>query len=336
MSQEDTKKKKGGGIPVWARFLISFGLLGLILYKVDLKPLAEIGATANVPLVALAFVMIFVDQVVTALAWGKMLHAANYPIPYKDMIRVTLASDFIGLAVPSGMGPDMVRVVGLSRYIESPSHALSSLFAFRVMGLGQTITIAAVVMAFFSGNLPDDPMFGLLRILVILLFIAGFTCFVFMGRIERALESFAPRTRLEPLMIKVRDLYSTFLFYLRHKDALVAAFLGAFYVQMAKILSIYVIAMALGLDVSVFAFFVLVPVINMLILLPVSMAGLGVREGGYVLLFGHMGLGAAQCLTMSLLGFAVNMLVVCAGGIVYLFSGFPNNEGLQKAKPPEE
>ncbi|MDH4183722.1 MAG: flippase-like domain-containing protein, partial [Nitrospinota bacterium] len=275
--------------------------------------------------------MIFIDQAVTALAWGRMLAAAGYIIPYKDMLRVTLASDFIGLALPSGMGADVVRVIGLSRYIKNSSHALSSLFAFRVMGLGQTITIAAVVMVFFSGALPRDHMFSVMRVVVIGLFLAGALSLLFLGAIERYLERVAPHTRLEPLMIKIRDLYTTFLFYLRHKDALAAAFIGDLYVQFAKILSIYIVAMALGFSVPAAAFFILVPLANIAVLLPVSVAGLGVREGAYVVLFSHVGLDPAQCLTMSLLGFGVNMLCVAAGGFVYLVFGFPNNEGLKRS-----
>jgi len=331
----EEKQTKGGGLPKWARITISFGLLGFIIWKVDINPLVALMANASIPLVALAFAMIFVDQAVTAFAWGRMLAAGGYLIPYRDTLRVTLAADFIGLAIPSGMGADMVRIIGLSRYIKSSAHAMSSLFAFRIMGLGQTITIAAIALIFFPDDLPDDPMFVLLKTIIIGLFFLGVLGVVFMGRIERFLEVIAPKTRLEPLMLKLRDLYTTFLFYLRHKDALAAAFLGDLYVQFAKILSIYIVALALGFDVSPTPFFILVPVVNILVLLPVSLAGLGVREGMYVLLFAHVGLSAAQCLTMSLLGFGVNMLMVVAGGTVYMLFGFPNSQGLKRTDTPD-
>ncbi|MDH5639006.1 MAG: flippase-like domain-containing protein [Nitrospinota bacterium] len=331
---EETEKK-GGGLPKWARITISLGLLGFILWKVDIDPLVDLMAGASIPLVFLAFTMIFVDQAVTAYAWGRMLAAGGYVIPYKDTLRVTLAADFIGLAIPSGMGADMVRIIGLSRYIKNSAHAMSSLFAFRVMGLGQTITIAAIVLMIFPDELPDDPMFVMLKTIVISLFFLGVLGLLFMGRIERFLEVIAPKTRLEPLMLKIRDLYSTFLFYLSHKDALVAAFIGDLYVQFAKILSIYIVALALGFDVGPIPFFILVPVVNILVLLPVSMAGLGVREGMYVILFAHVGLSAAQCLTMSLLGFGVNMLMVLAGGTVYMLFGFPESQKLKSAGAPK-
>ena len=322
MTQPEEKSGSGGAAK-WLRIGVSIGLLAFILHKVDPRPLADSMAAANLWLVALAFIMIFIDQAVTAYSWGRMLSAGGHVIPYRDMLRVTLASDFIGLAVPSGMGADVARVVGLSRYLKNPAHALSSLFAFRVMGLGQTISIAAIVMLIFPTGLPDDPMFALLKKVVIGLFISGVLGLIFMGKVEGFLERIAPKTRLEPLMLKVRDLYMTFLFYLSHKDALVAAFLGDLYVQFAKILSIYIVALALGFNVSISAFFILVPVANMIVLLPISVAGLGVREGAYVLLFAHMGLSPAQCVAMSLLGFGVNMLCVLAGGMVYLVYGFP-------------
>ncbi|MDH4184690.1 MAG: hypothetical protein OEV92_10735, partial [Nitrospinota bacterium] len=55
MDQKELDKKSG--VPKWVRFAVSFGLLAIILIKVDVRPLITLVAGASVPLVALSFVM---------------------------------------------------------------------------------------------------------------------------------------------------------------------------------------------------------------------------------------------------------------------------------------
>ena len=278
----------------------------------------------------LAFIMILFDQIVTTLAWNRMLRASGYQIPFTGSFRVTLMADFIGMALPSSMGADVVRIIGLSRYISNATLALSSFVAFRVMGLGQTVLLAALTSVAFASYFPDAALIQAAQAALFIMLAGGGAGLIFANRALRLAERVSAGGRFDGAVKKGRMLYETFLFYFSHRDALISGFAGALYVQLSKIVSVYVVALALHLEVSPAAFFLFVPVINIITLLPVSIAGLGVREGGYVALFGYLGLSAGEALSLSLLVFGINMLFVLCGGVIYWVFGFPNSDALAK------
>lgn len=314
----------------WARYLVSLGLIAYLLTKVEFAPLLSLLGRASLPLMGLAFVMILLDQAVTTLAWNRMLRANGYRIPFTGSFRVTLMADFLGMALPSSMGADVVRIAGLSRYISNTTLALSSFVAFRVMGLGQTVLLAALTSLIFASHFPDATLIHAAQTALFIMLAGGVLGLIFANRALKLAERYFTGGRFDGAVKKGRMLYETFLFYFSHRDALISGFSGALYVQLSKIVSVYVVALALHLEVSPAAFFLFVPVINIITLLPVSIAGLGMREGGYVALFGYLGLSTGEALSLSLLVFGINMLFVLCGGIIYWVFGFPNSDALEK------
>jgi len=81
------------------------------------------------------------------------------------------------------------------------------------------------------------------------------------------------------------------------------------------------IAWALHANISLWYFVLFVPIISSLLMLPVSLSGLGVREGAYVYLFAQAGVLTSQALSMSLLVYTMNVATGLIGGILYVVQG---------------
>ena len=92
----------------------------------------------------------------------------------------------------------------------------------------------------------------------------------------------------------------------------------------------YLVARAIGVTISVWYFVLFVPIVSVVLMLPVSMSGLGVREGAYVYLFGQAGVSTAQALTMSLLIYALRVVAGLVGGLLYALQGL-RELGAQRA-----
>ena len=75
----------------------------------------------------------------------------------------------------------------------------------------------------------------------------------------------------------------------------------------------------LGIDISYIYFFLLIPIISLLNTIPISLNGVGVREGVAVLLFGNFGLELTQSLSMGLLFSVISLALGLIGGIFYVF-----------------
>lgn len=319
-------KKRGGASGRLFRVALSSAIIAVLLLQIDLPGLADTIRQASLSMLALAFAMLLAEQAAGALVWKAMIAEKGFKAPFSDILRVVLASDFLGAALPTSMGSDVVKVAGLSRYIGSVPEAFSSLVAFRVIGLGIMFTAAAAAGFFFSGALPDEPV---IEAVTWALFAA--TGLAAAGIVfSKTALSLAKMLLGERVYLKLERVHGAFMFYMSHPRALSAAAAGGLFIQLNRIVYMYVVSLALGLDAPLVSFFVFVPVVTALTMIPVSISGIGVREGGYVFLFGYAGLSAGQAFSLSILGFAVNMLYVLFAGVMYWVFGAPSGERLDK------
>ena len=96
------------------------------------------------------------------------------------------------------------------------------------------------------------------------------------------------------------------------------ALLVSFFIQILSILVIYVISLSVHVNVSIIPLFLFVPLINILIMLPVSIGGIGLQEGAFIYFFSRVGITAQEALTVALLFRGITILVSLPGGILYI------------------
>jgi uncharacterized membrane protein YbhN (UPF0104 family) len=79
----------------------------------------------------------------------------------------------------------------------------------------------------------------------------------------------------------------------------------------------YLIALALGVHLSIWYFLLFIPIISLVTLVPISFSGLGVREGAYVYLFSQVGVEALSAVSMSLGFYGLRLIGGLIGGVIY-------------------
>jgi glycosyltransferase 2 family protein len=85
----------------------------------------------------------------------------------------------------------------------------------------------------------------------------------------------------------------------------------------------YMVALALGLSVSIYAFLVFLPIISTITLLPISTGGLGIRDVMTVFFFAKVGVARNAAFAMSLIGFAYLFVYAVAAGLIYVLTLHP-------------
>jgi len=88
-------------------------------------------------------------------------------------------------------------------------------------------------------------------------------------------------------------------------------------VQFLRILTVYLAALALGIEVPFAPYLVLVPVTALITLVPISLAGLGVREGAFVYFFSRAGMSEAGAFSLSLMVFGLSLVLWVVGAALY-------------------
>src|SRR5262249_26781431 len=118
----------------------------------------------------------------------------------------------------------------------------------------------------------------------------------------------------------------TVLAAFRQPRVLIATTLLSTVVQIASVSLAWLVGMALNLQVPGSFYWIMVPLVSLLTLLPISVNGMGVREGATAVLLAPHGITAALAYSLSLLWFAVYVAAGLSGGLVYLFGRFPKPE----------
>src|SRR5262249_33990365 len=121
-------------------------------------------------------------------------------------------------------------------------------------------------------------------------------------------------------------------FYFQHPGLLLGTSGLSIGVQVANVLVVWLIGRALDVAVPAVYYSILVPMVTLFTLLPISLNGMGIREGSTVLFLAPLGVGEGMALCLAILWFFVLTTVSLCGGVVYFFGCFPRPE----VQPPHE
>jgi uncharacterized membrane protein YbhN (UPF0104 family) len=305
---------------VVAQLLVSAGLLAYLLTQADVARLLGLWADIRQPYLWLAVGLHFGGALISSLKWWLLLRAAGAPVPYGWTVRVYLIGQFFSNFLPTQIGGDAVRVLYLSRRIGRPALALASVFVERVTGFLALTLIAAAALGAQSGALRGAPQV-LLGVVACVLAAAGGLMVAFAApwlvRLAARLplpDVLAWRRRLGAFADSMGTFYA-----FPATLALVIAL--AFGYQISWVAENYAGALALGLAVPASFVALIVPVADIVGLVPIFFNSLGAREGTFVLLLGQIGVPAESALALSFLIFALRLAASVVGGALYAFGG---------------
>jgi hypothetical protein len=285
-----------------AKLAVSVGVLVFLARRVEMTAMARALADVRRPFFVVALALYMAGQLLCARKWALLANALGFRRRYADYARFYYVGMFVNLLGPSTIGGDVVRALALGDDGRR-GLAVTSVLADRVSGLFVLVLIGVTALGLV-------PTYGLP---LALSWIAGaFALALFFGW-----WSLPWLARLLPRAHRIRQVVERDLAPLWSDRGLlgrVGLLAAVFHLGEAGIE--YCLARALGLDVP-YAYCVLLhPAVSILAAVPVSIAGLGIREGGYVFFLERIGVPAPAALAFGLLWFAVVVLGALPGGIL--------------------
>ncbi len=314
---------------IFIRVAISIILLVFLFRQADDKSLLEAIRNVNKPLLLLAFLFFSLTYILGLLRWVMLLKAVKINLPIKRVITSFSGGIFFSLFLPSTIGGDFLRSVDLSMHTKKPKEVIATIFLDRLSGYIGLVFLA--LWAIFLGwkILEDSSVLIALGIIVGLLaviLLVFFNKFLF-SKINRFLKS--------PNAGKIRDLISDLheeIHLFRDKPQVVLKnILLSIVIQAVPPLTFYIIALSLGVKISLAYFFIFIPIIGAIILLPISIGGLGLRDASTIFFFAKVGVGKNLAFAMALLNFSFILLYGAVGGLIYVLT--VHNRRLQHNQP---
>ncbi len=311
------------------KLLISVVLLAYLLTRTDLHAISSLLRSLHLPLLFASFLLYTLVQIISTLRWRSLLRAERIELSLWRLILLNFEGSFFSLMLPTLIGGDIVRGYQISRFTQRHEASVASILVERLSGYAAINVIACIALIFAYPHLRDPGLIWLTAVSM-----AGLATII-AGLLNVRLQSFFYRVLhaagLERFQGTLQRLYQAIRRYWSHRQALLIALGLSLLLQCVIILVFYLISRSLNLAVPLGYFFLFIPLISLVSMAPVSIAGLGVREGTAVYLFAKVGLDSASALSLSLLWFTVTALCHGLGGIVFLI-GHPHRGARLEAK----
>jgi uncharacterized membrane protein YbhN (UPF0104 family) len=310
------------------KILVSAALLYFSLRKINLADLVSRLNVSSLGWIGLAIAVTFLQIFVGVLRWREISAECGAPIETRQAMRFNLIGSFFNQTLPSSIGGDAVRLWLVARAGAGWRAATYSIFVDRAIGL---IALAVVVVASlpWSYSLITDPHGRSALLLVDFLALAGGVGFLVFGILPWPwLKRWWGTHHIHACaVIANRVLFS------RDRGPKIAAL--SLLVHVLAVVIAWCVVRSIAAPVMFGQVFQLVPPVMLITMLPISIAGWGVREATMGLAFGYAGLMTNEGVNISLLFGAVYFIVGAFGGLVWIFSAEKAAQGAAPIEVPE-
>ena len=327
------KRKLKNRIFIVLRVVISAGIL-FFLFKTQFRNFEEIvnalrQLNVNYWFIALSFVMSWVVIYLIVLRWNILLHTQKISASQSFLFGSYLVGCFFNNFLPTSIGGDIYRIYDTSKLKNSSVVKASIIILMdRFTGLISSIIflMVALILGFlrslntgfmiYKWNLSNQ----LLAIIIIILFILTVIILLMMlfPDIFKLNRLFKKIRFLHKWEDKFRQMYDTLREFRKFKMILFTNIILSFILQLAFTLIYYFAALGFGIkELSLIIFIFIIQISIILTMLPISIGGIGIREGIFVILIGAFGGPKDIATIVSLVVLVMLLIPGISGGIIY-------------------
>lgn len=287
-------------------------MFAFLYHSIDVDSVAQILSRTNPWWALLSVLATCLAVMVMGVRWRSVcsVYRLEESVPY--FIRLQFVGLWFNQILPGGIGGDAVKMVALRRHFGKGQGAVVSTLFDRLSGLMAIVFFVLIGLPLSFDLFAASPV----KYLFALLCAGGFGGFVVLLYLHKVsiLESIPVVKWISKISVGAH------LVYVQSKRVLLTNIWTSLIVQFLGVVNFYLAALALGVDVEFWQMFVLIPPVFILLMVPISLAGWGLREGVVVGLFTLAGLmGAEEALSVSLLYGFLLIISAVPGGLMLLF-----------------
>ena len=301
------------------------GLLAFLISRTEIRSFYSgfLLAANQWPWLLSGILMTFFGLLAGATRWQRVLVVQGITFHTRKIMRIYFIGQFFNAFMLGACGGDVLRAYYAAKGQEGRRTEIAmTILMDRAIGFFSTVAFCCLLIPFRISIFLDHEGprgAGVFMMAFLICSIAGmivlfrrnlFEHFAFFRTIEN-------NTHIGPL---IRRAYEAFFLYKNHPRLLwLSVFLSVLSTTFFT-LACCSFGQALDLDVALMDYFVLFPIISVIMSVPLTPGSLGVREGLFVSLFGAIFIGKADAILMSLMVYAGGVFWSLVGGVVYLYS----------------
>ncbi|MBL1244347.1 MAG: flippase-like domain-containing protein [Sulfurimonas sp.] len=273
------------------KLIITIAIFYFLFKEIDFVEFSKIIFNSHGGWILVALLMQLISTYLAAYRWFKISQLLVFKEKLSFYVQSYFKGTFFNQVLPSSIGGDAVRIIDLTRKEYEKKEAFYGVFVDRVVGLVGLLVLNLLATLIFFGTFDND-----FSLLIIIITVSGISGFALLFQLHRL--TFLADIKFLNLFVRLakrlNSLYASRMLLIKHISISVV-------VHLFSVLTMYGLSLALGLDLSFQTLLIAVPPVFLLTIVPISLAGWGVREGAMIGIFMLIGADQTKVLAMSIL-----------------------------------
>jgi len=294
------------------KVIIAFVLLIVLLTKLDIEQMISSLAQANISFLFLATAIFLARNIFAARRWQLLLATKGIKHSLIQLTRYYLIGAFFSLFLPSAVSGDIIRAYYSTKDSSNPIISITAVIVERIIGLIAILSFAFGALI-LSTRLFNNEIINWISIIGVMLLL--FTLVLFFINLD-----FLQRYKFSKLKI-VKELinYLVTIQQYRHQPRVLLSVFGiSLLYQLLAVFSSYISSLAIGETLGFNIFLVIFAISSVLSMIPISLGGIGVREGSMTFLLVMVGVNKDSAGLISLIGLFFFLIQGIVGVVAFL------------------
>lgn len=320
------------------KYGVSICLLLFLYFKMEVNIPKIVESIKHPSYLFISFgIVVFVIPFIVINRWKYFLSLIGIKEKFFALYKITHLSQFYGLLLPSSSGFIAIKIFMIEKkYPEYRGKAGSTVFIEKAFGI-YTLVFLGLLGSFLIDDIPN-----LIGIRLVIVSIFAFLVLVFFLLRSplltdwcRKIGNFSRIKGVQKIFSYLEKFSSSILNFPLKKAFLTSVFIVVMF-QISTILNVYILFQVFDLDIPFIYHLGFLPIIYILAMVPVSISGLGIREGFFVYFYGLIGVDPAIAVTVSLVNYLIlSVTPAVIGGFISLFSNTTLTSISQNSKPQD-
>jgi uncharacterized membrane protein YbhN (UPF0104 family) len=298
-------------IALLLKVIVSLGLITFLINQVDFKEIVNILKNIDITMIIYALILLIIQVFIATIRWQFVLKCQKIEVDYKSILQILWSGLFFNQVMPSSVGGDVIRGYYLKKQGMTIGEATLGVLLDRLFGvLGLALIVLASLPLLFE--LVNDPI-ARIGVLFIALGVSTALLFIFFtDRLPGNFSHFRVIKGFYSLSQRGRRCISE-----RYNGLIILVI--SILLHLISVVTVMTISTGLEINVGWGGFLLVIPLVTLMMVVPISIAGWGVREGVMVVGLGYLGVAAEAALALSILYGLLILAVALPGGVVWVF-----------------
>lgn len=303
------------------KILLSIILMFILLTQIEYEEIRAIGAEVKIRILLIAVTIYFISIVINALKWKVLLPKTKIIF----LVYLCFKAQFYSTVLPGQLFGEASKLTSWKYQEEDAARVTASVVYDKITGIIGQMLIAMAGFSFSLIGKRSGWYWGLFGIFVVVLGVVLFSTEAHVAEMIYAMINFVIK-RQKKVGEKLNEFYDAWCYFSTNKKTLFLSVIWGVVNQLMGNLMIYYVSLMLGLKVGFLDYCWIMPMLSLVLLIPVSFAGIGLRDASLTSMLSLYNVPPSKSLVLSTSLLLGQVVAAVIGGIWSVISNLRGNE----------